>query len=177
MPDKTGKFIELASLLSDNDSEFLAILELYANGRMDEFWDEIDSRTPSVDDQEYFRQSVEDEGIEAVIKQGLITFGYIGSNDWKFPLEDMLFNAEKSFAHYGIDVSIYENIPNKDEIVAPEALKLIVSRLPEGFGMGMWDFGSDSYELIIARTQTLETAAKLADELGLQIYADCSREY
>ena len=169
---RTETFIELASVLSDNDSKFLEIINLYVNNKTDEF---IEKFQPILDENDPDLLNLnEDLDIEDIVKFGLICFGYMGYNDWKFPLEDLLFNSEKAFRHYGIDMSIYADIPNQDELCAPEALEAMSGKLPDGFGLGMWDFGEDSIVLIMSRKSALALSEKLGKELGLRIYADCN---
>ena len=169
---RTEKFIELASLLSDNDSKFLEIINLYVNKKTDEF---IYKFQPILDEKEPGLLNLsEDLNIEDIVKFGLICFGYMGYNDWKFPLEDLLFNSQRAFEHYGIDMSIYNDIPNQDELCAPEALDAMSRKLPDDYGVGMWDFEEDSIVLIVSRKSALELSEKLGKELGLLIYANCN---
>ena len=171
-PQRTKQFIELASVLSDNDNKLLEIINLYINNKTDEF---IDKFQPIIDENDPDLLNLNEElDIEDIVKYGLICFGYVSYNDWKFPLEDLLFNSEKAFKHYGIDMSVYNDIPNQDELCAPEALDAMSRKLPDGFGLGMWDFGEDSIVLIVSRKSTLELSEKLGKELDLQIYAECS---
>ena len=171
-PQREKRFIELASVLSDNDSKFLEIINLYVNNKTDEF---IDKFQPIIDENDPGLLNLyEDLDIEDIVKYGLICFGYMGYNDWKFPLEDLLFNSKKAFKYYGIDMSIYNDVPDQDNLCAPEALEVISGKLPDGFGLGMWDFGEDSIIIIVSRKSALELSEKLGKELGLQIYADCN---
>ena len=169
---RTEKFIQLASLLSDNDSKFLEIINLYVNKKADEF---IDKFQPMLNENDPDLLNLsEDLDLEDIVKFGLVCFGYMGYNDWKFPLEDLLFNSQRAFEHYGIDMSIYSDIPNQDEQCASDALDVIRGKLPDGFGLGMWDFEEDSIILIVSRKSTLELSEQLGKELGLLIYADCN---
>ena len=167
----TQKIIELASVLSDNDTGFIELLSLYAEDQTIDF----KARFKSIldEDQQEELEGVYFEDIENIVQEGLICLGYMGANDWKFPLEDMLFNLQKAFEHYGLDISVYDDIPNKGELCAPGALQLITERLPSDFGLGMWDFGEDSWILIVAPKANLLLAEKLGKELGFPIYSSC----
>ena len=171
--ERTEKMVELALILSENDNELMDFLTMYTDEKIDEFREKYQ---PFLDENLLYMDE-EDISFEYVIRECLNRFGYMGTNDWKFPLEDLLFNSKKAFEHYKIDTSAYGDIPDKDRLCAPEALKLIEAGLPDGFGLGMWDFGDDCLDLIVSKKSALKSAEKLAEEIGLAVYSDCSREY
>ena len=168
----TEKVMALVALLSDNDGAVLELLALYNEGAMAEFWSKAEALFDEGDVAGLRYTDAANAGIVEIAKEILEYRGYIVGIDWKAPFEDLLFVAKKSLAHYGIDPSVYDDVPDQDMLQAPDALEVMASRLPEGFGMGFWDYESDSYQVIIGKKSTLKAAEALGKELGLPIFAD-----
>lgn len=121
-------------------------------------------------DHEQYRELQEELGIEPrlfdVFLEALIEQGFVGQNDWKFSLDDYLYNSEKAFLYYGIDLHIYDEIADKAHICAPEAFQIIKEHLPEGFGVGLIDDDSDTYYLVIARKSDLQKSEVIMKGIG-----------
>ena len=150
MINNVDKITKLASILSNENAELLQALELYASGDKEKFWMTMDELIKDENTRLYLWDNEKYLGAIGILQEGLIELGFIGSNDWKFSLEEFLYTAKESLDFYGIDKTLWDDIVDKNEIVSPKALQLFAERLPEGFGLGMWDFGDDQYKLIVA---------------------------
>jgi len=165
-PIDPEKWQELVHLLSDGDLALLNVLELYLAKDEAGFQKAFQGGI-----EEYFFDEFDKGGLAGIeISQlalyGLIYFGYIGHNDWKFGMDDFLFNSAQALKHYGLDVSMYDSVENQSEIMAPESFKVIQKGLPEDMGLALWENDSDEYSIIISKMETLKKAEKLAEELS-----------
>lgn len=167
--ERTESLIELAKILSDSDAALLHLLTLHQEGKGKEFGLAFKEGIEEFFYDEYDEDDLSCIEIETLVIRGLIYFGYIGNNDWKFNMEDFLFNSEQAFQHYGLQISLYDNLENKDQIFAPEALEQIAQRLPEEMGVAVWNEESDSYLVIISKKEIISQAIPIAHKVGIKI--------
>ena len=166
--EEIQKFIDLAMVLSEEDKALLTVLNAYQKEDSIAFQNAFQE---GIDEYFYdeFAEGLEFIDIKALVLYGLVYFGFIGSNDRKFSMEDFLFNLEEAFQHYGLDITMYDSIDEQWEIMAPDSLDLIKKELPDHMGLALWDTHSDEYMMILTKKSILAQAVPLAEELGIKI--------
>ena len=167
-PEEIQKFIDLAMVLSEEDKALLTVLNAYQKEDSIAFQNAFQE---GIDEYFYdeFAEGLEFIDIKALVLYGLVYFGFIGSNDRKFSMEDFLFNLEEAFQHYGLDITKYDSIDEQWEIMAPDSLDLIKKELPDHMGLALWDTQSDEYMIILTKKETLKKAVPLAEAIGIKI--------
>ena len=143
----------VAGLLSDHDPEVAGMMGSYESGDWSQHFEEVGEET------DFFE----------IFLLSLNKGGFLGFNDWKFSLEDFVFNSQSAFDYYGIDTSRYEEIEGKGEICAPEAFQEMKRYLPEGYGVGIIMHDSDTYHVVVAPQEKLEEAKEIMNRIGEDI--------
>lgn len=96
--------------------------------------------------------------------------GFLGLNDWKFSLNDFIFNSQPTLDYYGIQLVGQDKIATPELILAPEAFQELKKMLPEEFGVGILIDDSDSYLIVIAPQKRLEEAATLLETIQEKLF-------
>lgn len=149
---------DIAALLSDDNDEVLWYLSTY--------------QSPDWSWNEYLAELSPKERADINLLDFMILAlnakGFVGINDWKFTLEDFLANSQPAFNYYQLDSSVYSGVIGYDTMQAPHAFQEIKRYLPGGYGLGLIQNDSDSYNVVIAPEHKLKAAADRAaciDEL------------
>lgn len=160
-PEYIGQICEVLRLLSDNDPHLSDTLSLFARDK----FAFVQKYMP-----DFNIERDEDIDYWTLMLHALNTFGYLSYNDWKFSLEDALGNLSPVLKHYGIESSIYNEIPNKENIMEPEVCPMIATHLPDGYALADIYTGEDSYAITVAPTDTIKKVVDIADAIKRHPY-------
>ena len=147
---------QAAALLSDRNTIVVEMMESYEKQNWHLYFEDFEE----ADDVQFYD----------VFLMSLEKNGFLGSNDWKFGLPDLVYNCRPALSYYEIDFSTYESeIAENPQLYAPEALERIKSYLPMNFSLATMEEESDSIHIVIAPTAKLEQVKRIMSSVGERV--------
>lgn len=168
-PQAPEPYFKLAMLLSANDPDVDRYWQLYLGDDRALFEQWV---IEQVGEDSFYEWVDGEQSHFTALQHSLETFGYIGANDWKFSLKDLLYNQRKAFEKFGVDPAVYDVIPKQSCLLAPFAIELVERYLPPGFDLALWDTGGDDIFIVIGPRQMIDKAVAMAEQLGHGIFTD-----
>lgn len=126
-------------------------------------------------------EEVEQYDAWKLMSETLERFGYLSYNDWKFTMEDLVFNLSSTLKKNNIDPSIFKDYPKKEEVIDPSDFPNLASFLPDGYALVAIDTGEDSYAVTIVSLLNARKVVEISDSIkrpveirGIEIFEKTS---
>ena len=160
---ETPEFIEaikeILRLLSNNDPQVLEAIQL------------LNLETKGTFSQTYLEEiHIENQddydGWNLMIFT-LEKFGYLSYNDWKFLMEDLVFNLKTNLEKMAIDPMIFDAYPDLEEGIEPSKFFELAKYLPPGYALAALDTGGDDYTMNVAPIENVRKALEISENMEL----------
>jgi len=162
-PEYVKQLSQLLCLLADDDEQVVSSVGLFCK-------DKVAFGRKYLADMDYADEDFANLDYWILLVHALRSFGYLSYNDWKFSVEDALFNLAPVLAHYGLDGSLFDDIPDQYNIMMEEALPMIGAHMPEGYILLDIYTGEDSYAITVASRETALNAVSISDTMEKPLY-------
>lgn len=155
--DYYDKICEIIRLITNGDREVALALELFKPETKELF---IKKYLPELRLDIYEQYDAWNLMIDTLDR-----FGYLSYNDWKFDMEDLIFNLSSPLKKNSIDPEIFEEYPIKEEIIDPKEFPLLAEFLPNDYALLNIDTGEDSYVVTIAPISKARRVVEISDSM------------
>ena len=94
-------------------------------------------------------------------------FGYLSYNDWKFLMEDLVFNLKTNLEKMAIDPTIFDAYPELEEGIEPSKFPVFAKYLPPGYALAALDTGGDDYTVNVGPIENVRKVVEISENMEL----------
>lgn len=161
--EETPEFIEqikvILRLLSNNDSQVSEAIQLL----------NLETKVTFAQThlEEIHMENQDDYDAWDLMIFTLEKFGYLSYNDWKFLMEDLVFNLKTNLEKMAIDPTIFDTYPDLEEGIEPSKFLELAKYLPSGYALAALDTGGDDYTMNVAPIENVRKAVEISENMEL----------